>query len=397
MISASAQGAMRAAPRVAARGPVDVSLIEDAEAFASLKDGWNAVAEASPAASVFLHHDWATAAWAWRRLDCVLSILVASEHGRVIAVLPLVRPHARPRVLELLSVPDTQLADLLVNESEAASAADALAGALAGSDRWDIATFDYLQAGGSLVAHLMPALARHGVKVDLQPRGSNSHIALDGGWSDYFSGRSRRLKKALNLAGNRLRKAGEIRIDRVDSTSGPATLESALAAATTISAASWKSGTGNSLERPGPQAFLRSLAQGVKTCKGLTVWLLHLDGRPLAMELQLVDNGRIHALRSDFLAECETLSPGTHLFRHLLEALFGRGLARYYLGPGDNPYKARWADDAEPVVRLRAYNRTLRGRIAWLRDCVVKPPMRRLRDRWHAARATQRDADAGDG
>ena len=33
-----------------------------------------------------------------------------------------------------------------------------------------------------------------------------------------------------------------------------------------------------------------------------------------------------------------------------LEDLFGMGLARYFMGPGDNPYKARWTEQGEPVA-----------------------------------------------
>jgi len=58
-------------------------------------------------------------------------------------------------------------------------------------------------------------------------------------------------------------------------------------------------------------------------------------------------------------------SPGSYLFRSLLEALFERGLSRYYMGPGENAYKLRWTEQAEPTQRAIVYNRTLRGRLAW--------------------------------
>ena len=79
---------------------------------------------------------------------------------------------------------------------------------------------------------------------------------------------------------------------------------------------------------------------------------MHVGDRPVAMEYQLVDNGNVHALRSDFDQSCEDLSPGSYLFRHLLESSFGGGLTRYYMGPGDNPYKLRWTDQGESLQLL---------------------------------------------
>ena len=165
----------------------------------------------------------------------------------------------------------------------------------------------------------------------------------------------------------------------------------AIDCAIAISAASWKSATDDSLDHPGPNAFIRMLSRAAREQGWLSLWLLYVDERPLAMEYQLADGGRVHALRSDFLAECEDLSPGSHLFRHLLEAAFDGSHARYYLGPGENRYKMRWSEHGEPMVRAIVYQRTPRGRLAWLWASRIKPPLRRLRDRWRhrdAARAS---------
>jgi hypothetical protein len=52
------------------------------------------------------------------------------------------------------------------------------------------------------------------------------------------------------------------------------------------------------------------------------------------------------------------------------------------MGPGDNPYKLRWTDQSEGLRRATVYNRTLRGRLAWLREAVAKPVFHALRDRF---------------
>ena len=99
------------------------------------------------------------------------------------------------------------------------------------------------------------------------------------------------------------------------------------------------------------------------------------------MEYQLIYAGNVHALRADFDAACDEISPGSYLFRHLLESFFGRSLDRYYMGPGENPYKMRWTDEAEPLRRAIVYSRSWQGRAEWLREAVLKPRIRRVRDR----------------
>ena len=62
------------------------------------------------------------------------------------------------------------------------------------------------------------------------------------------------------------------------------------------------------------------------------------------------------------------------------------------MGPGENAYKVRWSSEGEPLRRTSVYGRTLRGRIAELRDLTVKPWYRDLRGRLLALRATQASA-----
>ena len=227
----------------------------------------------------------------------------------------------------------------------------------------------------------MQGLRRHGLQAIERDSGRNFFVDVSGSWPAYYETRSRSLKKAVNLAANRMHVAGDVRVECISAkTHDHARLAAALETVIEISARSWKRETGNSLERPGPQAFVRSLSPRAFERDWLAIWLLHAGDKPLAMEYDLVFDGNIHALRSDFDADCVKISPGTHLFRVQLEQLFGHGLTRYYMGRGENAYKMRWAVEGDPLRTVLAYNRTPNGRFERLREEVVKPALRRARD-----------------
>jgi CelD/BcsL family acetyltransferase involved in cellulose biosynthesis len=363
---------------------LQVDLVTGDAQFSLLASDWNALAGRSPKASVFLRHEWFSAAWAWRRLDCDLRLFVVRTNGALVGVLPLIcrRPSERgARKLELLTVPDTQLSDMLAAPTDASEVAKALAGALAGRRDWDLLDLSHLPTDSLCIDTLTPALRGQGLRIVARDGGRNPFIPLSGAWSSYYDTRSRRLKKANNLAANRLKRAGELEVDWIRSDScAEDRCESAIAAAIAISGMSWKRETVYSLDQPGPQAFVRSLSRAARERGWLSIWIMRVGGRPVAMEYQLIESDNVYALRSDFDASYEETSPGTYLFRHLLESSFGRGLQRYYMGPGDNAYKLRWTNEAEPLQRLIVYNGTLYGRIVRVRHAIAQRVDRTRRD-----------------
>ena len=236
--------------------------------------------------------------------DGALRTLVARRAGELVGAMPLVRTlrpsrTGRRRVLEFLTVPDTQFCDILAPIADAAAVAESFAGALAArGSEWDVLELGYLQEDATAVTAFADALRRSGCTVVIEPAGSNPYIALGSTWDAYYGARSRSLKKASNLALNRVAKSGEPKIDWHRPATGET--EALLAKLIDVSSRSWKRTTGNSLDQAGPQAFIRRLTELAAERQWLSVWTLALDGKPIAMEYQLVFGGQVHALRSDF-------------------------------------------------------------------------------------------------
>ncbi len=92
-------------------------------------------------------------------------------------------------------------------------------------------------------------------------------------------------------------------------------------------------------------------------------------------------DGVFFALRSDFLQQYADASPGAYLNYHILKYLFETSGKRYYMGPGNNPYKLKWTDRFDVARRPVLFSPTVRGRSLELWDRGVVPLAGRLRDK----------------
>jgi CelD/BcsL family acetyltransferase involved in cellulose biosynthesis len=127
--------------------------------------------------------------------------------------------------------------------------------------------------------------------------------------------------------------------------------------------------------------FFRRLTE-VGGRKGwLFLWLLEMDGVPVAMEYDLTHGGTVYALRADIDEGYKEHAPGAYLEYQLVKHLFEEGYAEYDTGPGLNPYKLRWADDISENLSIHVCNGTWRGRVTNAVEGTLAPAWRRLRAR----------------
>lgn len=123
-----------------------------------------------------------------------------------------------------------------------------------------------------------------------------------------------------------------------------------------IYAASWK-------PEEGSMAFLKALAEQEGAAGTLRLGIAKKEGKPLAAQLWLVENGEATIHKLAYREDAKALSPGTILSM----AMFRRALdedrvTRIDYGTGDEPYKADWMDERRMLWRVRAYNkRTIAG------------------------------------
>jgi CelD/BcsL family acetyltransferase involved in cellulose biosynthesis len=362
-----------------------VELVRDAAGFAALREAWNVLVRESRD-SVFLRHEWLDAAWQWCQPNARLAVFVVREGGRLVGAMPCMtvreeRARLTVNVLRLLTVPDTQLADVICRPADAQPVGQALAEALHEHRAlWDALVFEYVPADSPGFAALLDVLRGRRLRTASEPFGTNWSIGLGSGWTAYYATRSRRLKKSNNNLVNRLERAGEVAIVQL---AAPMPASEVLSTIAPISQASWKASTGTTFDQSGPQRFITRLTEHALAQGWLSVWALTIDGRPTAYEYQLRYGDKLHGLRSDFDERIAPgLSPGSYLNFKLIQRLFDSGAETYFLGPGNNTYKLHWTEGGMPLERILVYGNSLRGRLLYWMQA-------RLQKWWRSRRRTQ--------
>jgi CelD/BcsL family acetyltransferase involved in cellulose biosynthesis len=195
---------------------------------------------------------------------------------------------------------------------------------------------------------LAAAFSAAGWTVRLTEKTGNWRVRTEG--EDFAAYWAKRPGQLRSTAKRKAKAAGlEIEIfDRFDA--------GAWAAYEEVYRASWK-------PEEGSFPFLRALAEQEGAAGTLRLGVARKGGKPLAVQLWLVENGEATIHKLAYREDAKELSPGTILG----EAMFRRAIDEDRVlvidyGTGDDAYKRDWMDERRPLWRLQAFNPgTLRG------------------------------------
>jgi CelD/BcsL family acetyltransferase involved in cellulose biosynthesis len=351
--------------------------------FDALAPVWREVMEAGGVTSPFLSHDWFACCWRTAGPNRRRELWLVEDAAGPLALVPLTRWKARvrglpTRVLAFLDCPDTPFADVMA----AGAIKDVLPTLLQHLERerdWDVLALRKLRRESQLLGAI-EALLPERFPWRVAAIQQSPYLSLGGTWEDFLRGKTQRFRKTCRSIENRIRRAGTVLLEehRDVDPDGPTFAE-----VMEVSAQSWKGERGLAMATmQGMPRFFRELTGRASANRWLHLWILRLDGRAIATEYQIGENGHLHALRADFDAGLAELSPGAYLNQRIIRTLFDRGSVKEYdMGPGTNEYKLRWATGAHDLVAVEVYAPRRWGRLLHGMEARVAPMARRWRAR----------------
>lgn len=289
----------------------------------------------------------------WRHLRSAapLRVAVVQRDGELLAIAPFCAERKRGGRIDLRSLggslPRTGPLALPGHEWETAGPiAAALASA---SPRADVVAFE----SASLASHwplalaerwpgpVRPPLRRYFVQashvVTVGARSFDDWLATKG---SHFRKSMRRMQRQVIAAGGSVRATSE------------ATLDDDVDAFLRLHASRWE-GRGKSAivaREPELRAVYREVARAHLADGRFRLYLVELDGEPVAAELLAAAGGEVVSLNGGWDERHAKLGVSNFCMLHAIEDAFARGDKRLDWAPGDQLFKQRFADANHPVA-----------------------------------------------
>lgn len=325
------------------------------EELEGLRSGWARLVRAYPLGSTCMTWEWLTSWWSSYGAGRQLKVFALLESDRLVGLAPLATAtHRVWKVLRLRALDflgdgswDSDHLDAPVLPEYVDHFANELLNALS-TMRWDICRLNLIPSKSWLGRTLPAHLSRRGWPLShyLSP---TSAIALPGSWPQYLEELAPAQRAHLRRYGGRLVRRFSVKFQRCLT---PQELEWGLECLFALhQLRRRKLGQQGSFSLAARRHFYRRLAPQLLELGLLHLWVLQLDGRPVAAQFAFRHKATVFQLQEGFDPRFTSDRPGTVLRAHILGRLIEEGVESYdYLGGFDSE-KARWG------ARLQWYHR----------------------------------------
>ena len=349
----------------------------------ALQAGWDTLLKQSGEHSPFLTHEWFRCCFAAYSRGKDIFILAVREGSNLIGIAPLWRQQdvfrrIPIRKIGFMTCPDTQVVDFIVEDSRRSEVLMAFLEYMFQKRKgaWDMLTLEQWPVESINFKTLQAILQGQRRKFFTGIWSVTPYIRIKGEWEPFLQSLSVRFRKTRRNITNRIAKLNKIEIQcsREDPTG------SVFKDVVAVSGKSWKQEEGIAVtSREETNRFFAALTDAAGPNGLLLIWILKVDGTPIAMEYDLEADGKVYALRADFDEAYKEYSPGAYLEYQIVKSLFEGGYQEYNIGPGLNAYKLQWTDQFRENKALHICNDNLKGWIIWGLQNKLIPFLRRIR------------------
>lgn len=338
-------------------------IITERDAFLGLRDAWDDLARASGIDHAFMRHAWFRAWWEHMPHGAELAVLTAWEGDLLVAALPTIlkrdtRKGATFTMLSLMVSGITPRCNFLVRPGTDPGAAFAGVFAIPG---WDVAEFKQFEADHPLTRDFVAFLEGRGGAV-VEKGAVSPYGILPPTWQEFEKSRSKGYRKRFRNSLNRCQGAASFGIERIDTY---ADLEARFADLLTVSRNSWKAEGGTDLVTQGEMGeFLRQFARDTADEGLWVVYLMELEGRPVAFDYYVRHAGRMVGLRWEYDDGCRYYMPGVVVHVQAIKDLIAEaGGGELDLAGTETDFKSGLVDQARLHVDITFGSGSVRAKM----------------------------------
>jgi CelD/BcsL family acetyltransferase involved in cellulose biosynthesis len=355
---------------------IHVQELNDIRQLADLRLLWNLLLPRTPGASFFHSLDWLEAYWRHYGADQRLRVLVVSDEGRPLGILPLVVSTERTRVgnVRFLTYPLHDWGTFYgpIGPNPTVTLLAGLRHVRQAPRDWDVLDLRWVDLNGCDRGRTERAMEQAGLCPHQQVWNHAAVVELQGTWQDYWGSRDKKYRHNVERCARRLADQGEIELVRYRP--GGVAFGDAdprwgrYDTCVELAQQSWQGSAtdGTTLSHQGVCDFLRDAHAAAARAGAVDLNLLLVNKRPVAFVYNYHYDGRVYGLRKGFDPDCSALRPGMVLQRMMLEDGLRRGDRCYDLGVGSLDTKRHWQTSEATSFRFTHFPTTI-SRVQLLR------------------------------
>ncbi|WP_251972663.1 GNAT family N-acetyltransferase [Sphaerotilus microaerophilus] len=312
-----------------ATGPYEVSLLQGAQHFETLRAEWSDAVTRMERPSIFITPGFVETSWKFLAEPTDQAwFVVMRQRGLLVGLLPLLVSRVRylglpVRIVSHLSTLAGDRPGVLHTIGADKVWQAAFEQLLAHRRDWEIIDIREIDEGSlALNPQTLEGLRREGLTPTVNPITYSGILPIEGSWDNYFKARSSQTRQSFRRAERQLKEAcPDLQLDIIDD---PQQIEAACNRYLAIEARSWKAEAKVELwADPREQDFLRALLPQLAATQQASVWLLRSGGKDIAGLVRMRQGSVMFERHWTYDPEFNKYSPGTYLRMLAVQQLFG--------------------------------------------------------------------------
>jgi CelD/BcsL family acetyltransferase involved in cellulose biosynthesis len=333
--------------------------------FDALAPAWRELVEQTGQTSPLASHEWFASCWRTAGPERRRELWMVEDCAGPVAMIPLVSRRARMwglpvRRLEFLGASDAPFVDVpLAGDADAVT--NVLLETLNKRRDWDMLALGRLPAQSPLLKTLTVAVADR-FPWQLTDRIESPYLTLAGSWDQFLAGLPPAVREAVGEVEGALARRGSLVTEAYHAIDPDGAVFADAVEVAKVSSRDGRNGMTTSLG--GMPRLFRELLHRVGDREWLRLWLLRLDGRPIATEYQIGANGVLYTLGVDYDAALADLRPGACLNAAIVRSLSeGSETRKYDMGVGAADSRLAWSNGSHESFEMQVYTPTVYGRL----------------------------------
>jgi CelD/BcsL family acetyltransferase involved in cellulose biosynthesis len=345
---------------------ITVRVVESEAGLVSLADEWERLQASSAVTSVFESFEWQSAWWRTYGQGRPLRLLVASDEGAVVGILPL-----WVHTVEAMRVPvrllrfvgsggDTYPDDLgaILAPSREAEVARALADAVMKLRGWDVLLLTDMQSESAFPSAMRAAAGAKGAACLTGCSERIAFLELPATWDAWLATLHR--DRRYRIKNIRKKLVAAHKDARFFVWSDPETLDQGVDRLVHLHRKRWSrvEGGSKSFETPEYVGFHRAVMKALLPKDRLRLYALEAGGEVIAMYYFYRFRDRVYLMQSGFDPDLAAVKPGQVLLGHVVEHAIGEKDTVLDFLRGDHRYKDELATGERETVYVTAFRST---------------------------------------